>query len=59
MAATASTAAIVPHTLRDGTRGSETAADDDFADPLDLRQLLRQHRGRRVVQLAAMSPCRR
>ena len=30
-----------------------TAADDHFADSLDLRQLLRQHRGRGVIELAA------
>ena len=30
-----------------------TTADDDFADSLDLRELLRQHRGRGVIELAA------
>ena len=37
----------------DADRGQRAAADVDFADALDLRQLLRQHGGRRVVEIAA------
>ena len=37
----------------DPDRWQRAAADDDFADTLDLRQFLRQHRRCRVIQIAA------
>ena len=36
----------------DPHRRQRAAADDDLADPLDLRQFLRHHRGRRVIKVA-------
>ncbi len=36
----------------DADGGQRTAAHHDLADALDLRQLLRQHRGRGIVEIA-------
>ena len=43
----------------DPHRRQRTAADDDFADAVDLRQFLRQHGRCRVIEIAAGHACPR